>query len=36
MGFVNVDCNNVNVDVDDLDDGLDDGIYFGNDIYRPC
>ena len=32
MGFANVDYNNVNLDVDDLDNGLDDGTYFGNDI----
>ena len=32
MGFANVDYNNVNLDVDDLDDGLYDGTYFGNDI----
>ena len=32
MGFANVDYNIVNLDVDDLDDGLDDGTYFRNDI----
>ena len=30
MGFANVDCNIVNLDVDDLDDGLYGGTYFGN------